>query len=147
MILNRYKSCYVLFIVCLSIVSQNLLARSDSALQHAAASVLTFDQSPTVSGAIDFDQDDPLYPTRNDFEIVQFAAMSNELGERWALMTIKNTSAGQRFLKNKNLVATFADGSQSYAAGLDEMLKGKQQLTKTIFFGYSKFPILSVVAE
>jgi hypothetical protein len=51
------------------------------------------------------------------------------------VITIKNTSPGKRLLKNENVVATYANGSQSYAQNIDEILDGNEVLTKAILFG------------
>ena len=70
--------------------------------------------------------------------------MSSEFGERWVIITVENTSSGRRFLKSENVVATFADGSQLNPDHLDEYARGGELLTKTIFFGIRKFPIVKV---
>ena len=73
--------------------------------------------------------------------------MSNNNGERWAIVTVENRSTGRRFFRNENIVATFANGKQSKAIGLDESIEGGERLTKAIFFGFHKFPIVRVEAE
>lgn len=105
---------------------------------------LRFDQSQGLQGGLHFDKDDELEPDKNDFQLVSSAYMSNDLGERWAMLTIENSSSGQRLLKAKNLVARFANGDQAYAINLDEVLKGKQRLTVAVFFGQHQFPIVDI---
>lgn len=94
--------------------------------------------------ALHFDIKEILNPKPNDFELTEAAPMSNELGERWVLITLFNTASGQRLLKNENIVVTFANGDQSYAKELDETLKAKESLTKAVFFGRHRFPIIRV---
>ena len=67
--------------------------------------------------------------------------MSNDRGERWALVTFMNQASGQRLLTNEVLVAEFADGSERYALNLEAKLEGGETLTRTVFFGYHRFPI------
>ena len=81
-------------------------------------------------------------PEPNDFRIEDYTLMSNELGERWALVTFRNTSTSNRLLKNEHLVATLADGRRVRALNLDERLDGGQLYTQAVFFGVWKFPIL-----
>jgi len=62
-----------------------------------------YDSKPTLSGEIRFNQDDLKEIKRHDFEVVDYALMSNEQGERWATVTFKNTSSGLRLLANEYL--------------------------------------------
>lgn len=105
-------------------------------------SVFQYDSKPTLRGDIRFNQDDPKEIKRHDFEVVDYALMSNEQGERWATVTFKNTSSGQRLLANEYLLAEFADGIQRFALNLDGKVESGQVLTRTVFFGYHRFPIL-----
>ena len=94
-----------------------------------------------------FKNDDKLKPVANDFRIVKASYMSNRAGERWAIITFENQSSGQRLLKNEAIVATFADGIQSNAHNLNEILKGNEQRTISVFFGNKQFPIVTVQVE
>jgi hypothetical protein len=73
--------------------------------------------------------------------------MSNKMGERWVLISVRNTAAGNRFLKSEHIVATFADGRQANPRGVNESVEGGAQLTKTISFGVNKFPIVAIEIE
>ena len=131
----------VIFIVSL----YPLTAFSDDTLDVDKA--LHFDQSQGALKSLNFKHDNELRPTINDFRIIQTAYLSNNIGERWAIVTFENKSTGKRFLKNESIVATFADGNQSYALNLDEMLKGNEHITKSVFFGIHQFPIVRVQVE
>lgn len=109
--------------------------------------VLHFDQPKAPLTSLSFKHDDELKPTANDFRIVEVSYLSNDIGERWAIVTFENTSPGPRFLKNEAIVATFADGDQTNAFNLNETLKGNERLTKAIYFGIHHFPIVSVKVE
>lgn len=73
--------------------------------------------------------------------------LSNKRGERWAIVTLENTSSGQRLLNKESIVATFANGSQSYAWELDERLQGSEAITKSIYFGRQQFPLIKLAVE
>ncbi|MEN8175452.1 MAG: hypothetical protein ABFS23_06795 [Pseudomonadota bacterium] len=81
---------------------------------------------------------------RSTFELLSYATMSNDLGERWALITVRNVSRGMRFLKNQHLVGTFADGRRVRARNLGDKVEGAALFTKTVFFGHGPFPLVQV---
>lgn len=109
--------------------------------------VLHFDQPhPPISSPY-FQQQRELKPMPNDFRIVEASYLSNNIGERWALITFENSSSGQRVLKNESIVATFADGNQSRGYNLNEVIKGNERLTKSVFFGIHQFPIIKVEVD
>ena len=103
---------------------------------------IQFDQTEVTH--LQFRFENELKPKRNDFELRNAAFMSNEIGERWVMITVENTSSGRRFLRRENVVATFADGSQFNPSHFDENVRAGELLTKTIFFGVRKFPIVKV---
>ncbi|WP_126456949.1 hypothetical protein [Sulfuriflexus mobilis] len=109
--------------------------------------ILHFDQSRIPIDNLNFRQRNRLKPSKNDFRLVEMSFLSNNIGERWAIVTIKNTSQGRRFFKDDNIIATLADGSQSRASGLDEALEGGELLTRAIYFGIHKFPIVKLELE
>ena len=110
---------------------------------------LLFDEHTPRFDAFSFDIDESkrLKPKANDFKLLQFAPMSNKIGERWVLITVRNTSTGRRFLRSEYVVATFADGKQSHPIDLEESVDAEETFTKTIFFGVSKFPIVLLATQ
>lgn len=105
---------------------------------------LTVDVPVAGDISIDFADDDAIEPKPSEFEIVSFMLMSNRLGERWTTLTLRNTSIHQRLLDKEHIVAVFADGERRYPVKLEEKFSGKEQVTKVVNFGLSKFPILKV---
>ena len=140
---NRVRlSVIILFI--------NLLSSASFAEEYSNTytdTVLNFDQPHSLIQPLHFKNDDKLKPVSNYFRIVKSSYMSNRAGERWAIITFENQSSGQRLLKNEVVVATFADGFQSNAHNLNEILKGNEQRTISVFFGNQKFPIVTVQVE
>ncbi len=96
-----------------------------------------FDKFP-----FDIDESKRLKPKANDFELVDFASMSNKIGERWVLITVKNISSGRRFLRSEYIVATFANAEQANPKGINESVGPGKIFSKTIYLGINKFPIL-----
>ena len=109
--------------------------------------ILHFDDVEGNFQNLNFKDEKKIKPGPGIFEIIETHFMSNGLGERWAVVTIRNTSAGKRLLKNENIMVTFADGSQSFAQNLDDTLDGNDTLTKAVLFGIHKFPILNIEAR
>lgn len=103
---------------------------------------LIFEQSPSINSPIHFKQDAPLVPDANNFELMHWQLMSNRNGERWAMVTIKNNATGQRLLAHKDIVATFANGEQSFPViEVREAFQSKEVRTFSIYFGERRFPI------
>lgn len=108
------------------------------------STVLQYDARPPLQGEIRFDQDDPKKITRHDFEVIDYALMSNDQGERWAVVTFKNKASGMRLLANEYLIANFSDGTQRFALNLEGKVEANQYITRNVFFGYHRFPILQL---
>ncbi len=73
--------------------------------------------------------------------------MSNELGERWAVITLKNSSSGSRVLEHGHLMAIFANGKRKSPRKFKLNFKGDETQSITVSFGESKFPVLSVYSR
>ncbi|MES9862281.1 MAG: hypothetical protein ABW157_09930 [Candidatus Thiodiazotropha sp. LLP2] len=106
--------------------------------------VLTIDEPIPGSMEIEFTDADDLQPKFGDFLISNSLLMSNQLGERWAVLTIQNRSSSQRLLDREHIVALFANGEKRYPKYAEYTFYGKEHKTMTINFGESKFPIVKV---
>ncbi|MCG7988780.1 MAG: hypothetical protein JAZ20_04305 [Candidatus Thiodiazotropha weberae] len=104
--------------------------------------VLTLDDPIPGSLYLEFTDADDLLPKIGDFKIISSLFMSNQLGERWATLTILNQSSSQRLLDRQYIVALFADGEKRHPINIEHTFYGKEQITLTINFGKSKFPVL-----
>ena len=91
-----------------------------------------------------FPNEERSMPKSSGFELEHYVLMSNDKGERWAVVTIKNSSRGNRQLEQQHLMAVFADGSRAHPEFQSYRFKAEETLTLTVYFGESKFPILSV---
>jgi hypothetical protein len=108
------------------------------------AEVLTVDRVVSSNLELAFPNDKNLSAKPSDFELVNYVIMSNELGERWAVLTLTNTSAGNRTLEHDHLMALFADGERKNPLELKLNFAGRETQSITVSFGQSKFPILSI---
>lgn len=109
--------------------------------------VLTIDRVVPSNVEFSFSYDKDISPKPSDFALVNYVVMSNERGERWAVLTLTNTSSGQRMLEQDHILATFADGSKQAPTEVKLNFNGKETQSITVSFGQSKFPILSIVTD
>jgi hypothetical protein len=134
------KCCLIALILVVASFPKVILAGDDAKKDK----ILYFDEVPTGMNNLHFDDDKDIVPLKNDFELISFAPMSNDAGDRWALITVRNSASGSRKLIKKYMVATFANGKRTYAKALDIMIDGGELYSEAIEFGKSKFPIIKV---
>jgi len=127
------------------IISALLLLSFSS--QGNETEVLTVDRVAPNNLELAFPNDRNIKPKSSDFELVNYVVMSNEIGERWAVVTVTNSSTGGRTLENGHIMALFADGSRKSPLALKVTFEGKETKSITVSFGENKFPILSITTE
>ena len=125
-------------IITLLIMSCQLFA------EETPESVLTIDSRVDRNLSTAFLNDKNIRPMRSDFKIVNYLLMSSESGERWATVTVENTSTGNRTLEKEHIYALFADGKRRSPVKLKQLFQGLQVITLTLYFGDNKFPIISL---
>ena len=106
--------------------------------------VLTVDRVVSKNVVLAFPNDKNLKPKSSDFELLNYVIMSNDIGERWAVLTLTNTSSGNRMLEQSHLMALFADGERKNPLAFKLNFEGEETQSITVSFGESKFPILSI---
>ena len=127
---------YKFILLALLLISFKVYSSEDEAL--------TIDKVVTSNFELSFPNDKNIKPQGSDFELINYVVMSNLIGERWAVLTLKNKSAGNRMLEKQHIMALFADGSRGYPAEIKLNFEGKETQSITVSFGENKFPILSV---
>ena len=150
MILKRWTLVVTLFVLVFP--SSLFAAEKEGNEDHKKdedvneGTLLLFDENTPRSAHFSFDikESKRLVPKTNDFELIHFAPMSNRIGERWVLITVKNKASGHRFLKSEYIVATFANGDQANPTNLNVSVESRQVITKNIFFGVKKFPVVTL---
>lgn len=106
--------------------------------------VLTVDRVVSNNIILSFPNDQNLKAKPSDFKLVNYVIMSNDIGERWAVLTLTNTSSGNRVLEQDHLLALFADGTRKMPLAIKLNFEGRETQSLTVSFGESKFPILSI---
>ncbi|MEL0602998.1 hypothetical protein V6250_02395 [Pseudoalteromonas undina] len=113
----------------------------------AQNNVLNVDRAIPNSMQLSFPNDNNITPKKSDFSIVSYVLMSNEEGERWAVITLTNLASGKRELNQDHLLALFADGSRLTPNEFKLGFNGNQTQSVTVSFAEYKFPILSVYSS
>lgn len=113
----------------------------------AQNNVLNVDRAIPNSMQLSFPNDNNITPKKSDFSIVNYVLMSNEEGERWAVITLTNLASGKRELNQDHLLALFADGSRLTPNEFKLGFNGNQTQSVTVSFAEHKFPILSVYSS
>lgn len=118
-----------------------------SSTSYADDTTLSIDRA--VSGGVElaFPNEQNMQPEQSDFEVKNFVLMSNDVGERWAVVTLTNQASGRRTLTHKHLMAIVADGQRVIPIEFMQSFKANETLSVTITFGASKFPLLSIYSR
>jgi hypothetical protein len=115
--------------------------------QAEAIEVLTVDRTVSKNIQLSFPNDNNIKPKKGDFEIINYVLMSNEVGERWSVITLTNLSSGNREFAHDHLIGLFADGSRKNPLKYKLNFKGQETQSITVSFGEHKFPILSIYSS
>lgn len=130
------------------IVATVLLAASSQAHEQPELNrSLVFDQQVAKEMAIQFEIEEDLYPTRSTFEIEDIAFLSNEAGERWALVVVRNTAREARTFTEDQLIGFFASGKHSHPNKLATRIEGSRSETIMIPFGESTMPLVKLMTR
>ncbi|WDE07444.1 hypothetical protein SG34_011450 [Thalassomonas viridans] len=124
-----------------------LLAISSFASLAEGTEALTVDRSLSNQLHLSFPNDRNIKPKESDFKIINYVLMSNEQGERWSVITLTNTSSGNRMLEHHHLMALFADGQRRSPLEYKLHFEGNETQSITVSFGESKFPILNLYSS
>lgn len=122
----------------LALFMMNVLADDD---------VLMVDQSIDAQVELAFPNDRNIQPRSGSFQVMNYVPMSSETGERWAIVTLKNTSSGSRIFESHYLIGLFADGDRREPLAHKQTLEGGEVISVTLAFGRHKFPLLSVTSR
>ncbi|MDP2566266.1 hypothetical protein [Pseudoalteromonas marina] len=128
-----------IWILMLVLLSFSALANSEK--------VINVDRAIPNSLHLAFPNDANITPKKGDFEVLNYILMSNNEGERWAVITLTNVSSGNRELNEDHLLALFADGTRLAPLAFTLSFKGNETQSVTVSFAEYKFPILSVYSS
>ncbi|WP_462156695.1 hypothetical protein [Pseudoalteromonas sp. GB56] len=106
--------------------------------------VIMVDRVVVDSVKLAFPNDEKIQPDLSEFVVDSVVLMSNEEGERWAVVTVSNQANGLRTMTQKHLNAVVANGQRISPIEFSQVFKANETLSLTVYFGHSKFPLLDV---
>ena len=118
-----------------------------SPLCFSATETINIDRVISNSTELAFPNEKNVQPEVSDLSVVNSIIMSNEEGERWAVVTVANLSSGARTLTHKHLMALTADGQRVTPNELSSHFNSNETISLTVAFGELKFPILRVYSR
>ncbi len=121
-----------------------LLANTAIAEDKKLPMGLTVERSVANPQQFNFANDDNIQPDKSDFQVINYVLLSNEEGDRWVTVTLKNTATGNRIFGHEDIMALFADGRRESPSKQSLRFEGKESQTFAIHFGKSQFPILEL---
>jgi hypothetical protein len=113
---------------------------------HATES-LSIDRVVTSSLGLSFPNESNVQPDLSDFDVLNYILMSNEEGERWVVLTIRNNASGTRSLNQKHLLSLLASGERVHPQEFKQSFAADETLSLTLRLAASKFPVLKVYAR
>lgn len=118
-----------------------------SCISYADEQALSIEAKLPGKFELAYPNESGVFPDISEFEVLNFAPMSNEKGERWVVITINNLASGRRTLSHKHLLALMADGSRIHPVETSQSFQANETLSIVINFGESKFPLLDVYSR
>lgn len=113
----------------------------------AFSNALSVDRALTKNLLLSFPNEQKITPKDSDFNVVNYVLMSNDEGQRWAVVTLKNTASGSRSFEQNQLLALFANGTRRAPLEYKLNFEGDETQSITLSFGDDKFPILSIYSS
>lgn len=108
---------------------------------------LFFDKPIVKTMEFHFEIEKDLYPEQSPFKILDFAFLSNEMGERSALVNLTNTAPAPRSLSPNQIYGLFADGTYRRPTNLSNRIDGGETNSVLIAFGISKTPLVKLIVR
>lgn len=108
---------------------------------------LTFEPTPFKNSELFCENDNDIFPAKNEFELINYSIMSSEEGERFGFITLRNTSSGQRIFTQDQLLAILGDCSRKPPQPIEKKFAGNETISLQVNFGLSRFPILKLITE
>ncbi|WP_105188846.1 hypothetical protein [Pseudoalteromonas sp. T1lg48] len=125
----------------------SLLMASTYGQTEDADKTLRLDNTPFKNSEIYCENDKELHPFQNEFELLDYYSMSSDEGERQVIVTVENSSSGGRSLNHTHFVAILGNCEHINPMKFERKFNGKEIVTLTLNFGFSKFPILKVINQ
>lgn len=128
-----------------------VLAASALPAQDQVREFITFDRV-TIEASELFYQEDKrnlnlLYPDRSYVDLVNFRPMSSNLGNRYALVTLKNQLNSTVHLDEKQFVGILANGMRVFPRKYEGQILSAETQSIVLDFGYREMPLVKILID
>ncbi|BAJ01271.1 hypothetical protein [Shewanella violacea] len=127
-----------------ALVGFNSASANDTAHDETASDVFSVDRIVSNDVELKFTNDGDIQPKISEFIVVNYVLMSNEKGDRRAVVTLENQSSGSRIFKSDQVMALMGDGRRLSPHTYKQKFKRGESISMTLLFGNNKSPILQI---
>ncbi|NRB23722.1 hypothetical protein [Shewanella sp.] len=139
--MNRQLTTSLLLVTSLISFSSFSANKPD---ENELSDVFSVDRIVSNDVELNFTNDGDIQPKISDFIVVNYILMSNEKGDRRAVVTLENQSSGSRIFKSDQLMALMGDGGRLSPLTYKQKFKRGESISMTLSFGNNKTPILQI---
>ncbi|QFU23632.1 hypothetical protein FM038_016590 [Shewanella eurypsychrophilus] len=117
---------------------------SFSANDKGKNEVFSVDRIVSDDVSLNFTNDNDIQPNISNFTVVNYVLMSNEKGDRRAVVTLENQSSGSRIFQHDQIMALIGDGKRISPRFYKQKFKAGESISMTLSFGNHLNPILQI---
>ena len=139
--MNRQLTTSLLLVTSLISFSSFSANKPD---ENELSDVFSVDRIVSNDVELNFTNDGDIQPKISDFIVVNYILMSNEKGDRRAVVTLENQSSGSRIFKSDQLMALMGDGGRLSPLTYKQKFKRGESISMTLSFGNNTTPILQI---
>ena len=140
--MNRQLTTSLLLIT--SLISFSSFSANKPDDDNNLSDVFSVDRIVSNDVELNFTNDGDIQPKISDFNVVNYVLMSNDKGDRRAVVTLENQSSGSRIFKSDQLMALMGDGRRLSPHAYKQRFKRGESISMTLSFGNNKTPILQI---
>lgn len=138
--MNRQWRVSITIAMVAALTSLSCLSADDKRISE----VFNVDRIVSDDLVLNFTNDRGIQPDISDFNVQHYVLMSNEKGDRRAVVTLENRSSGSRIFQSAQLMALMADGRRLSPQAYKQKFKAGERISMTLSFGSHVDPILKI---
>ncbi len=106
---------------------------------------VSFDEVTIAEGKLAFERESgDLRPSLSEFQLSYCRFLSNDLGERFALVTLAKEAGIRRIVDTRDIVGVLASGERLFPISIEGETHIGRRGTVLLHFGSHKFPLVGV---
>ncbi len=131
-------------VASMAVISALLSFSCLSANGNGKNEVFSVDRIVSDDVSLNFTNDSDIQPSISDFSVINYVLMSNEKGDRRAVVTLENQSSGSRIFQHDQIMALMGDGKRISPRFYKQKFKAGESISMTFSFGNHLVPILQI---